>query len=67
MRQADRAGVLRFSTPATAQGLPRTVHAAGAAVNLARTGDWTLRGGYTALAVDGEPVHAAAARFRLRF
>ncbi len=67
VRQADRAGVLRFSTPATAQGLPRTVHAAGAAVNLARDGDWTLRGGYTALVVDGEPVHAAAARFRLRF
>ena len=67
VRQADRAGVLRFSTPATAQGLPRTIHAAGAAVNLARAGDWTLRGGYTALVVDGESVHAAAARFRLRF
>lgn len=67
VRQADRAGVLRFSTPATAQGLPRTIHAAGAAVNLARAGDWTLRSGYTALVVDGEPVHAAAARFRLRF
>ena len=67
VRQADRAGVLRFSTPATAQELPRTIHAAGAAVNLARAGDWTLRGGYTALVVDGEPVHAAAARFRLRF
>ena len=67
VRQADRADVLRFSTPATAQGLPRTVHAAGAAVNLARAGAWTLRGGYTALVVDGEPVHAAAARFRLRF
>ena len=67
VRQADRAGVLHFTTPAVAESLPRTMHAAGAAVSLARAGDWTLRGGYMALVADGEPVHAAAARFRLRF
>lgn len=67
VRQADRAGVLHFTTPAVAESLPRTMHAAGAAVSLARAGDWTLRGGYMALVADGEPIHAAAARFRLRF
>ena len=67
VRQADRAGVLSFTTPAVAESLPRTMHAAGAAVSLARAGDWTLRGGYMALVADGEPIHAAAARFRLRF
>ena len=29
VRQADRAGVLSFSTPATAQALPQTIHALG--------------------------------------
>ena len=67
VRQADRAGALSFSTPARAQALPQTVHALGTAVSIAKAEDWKLRGGYVAMMADGELVHAAVARFKLRF
>ena len=67
VRQADRAGALSFSTPASAQALPQTIHALGTAVSIAKAEDWKLRGGYVAMMADGEVVHAAVARFKLRF
>ena len=67
VRQADRAGVLNFTTPARAQALPQTVHALGTAVSIAKSETWKLRGGYLAMMADGELVHAAVARFKLRF
>ena len=67
VRQADRAGALSFTTPARAQALPQTVHALGTAVSIAKAEDWKLRGGYVAMMADGELVHAAVARFKLRF
>ena len=67
VRQADRAGVLSFSTPAKAQELPQTMHAFGAGVSIAKAEDWKLRGGYLAMMADGQLIHAAIARFKLRF
>ena len=67
VHQADRAGALSFSTPALAKALPQTVHALGTAVSVAKAEDWKLRGGYVAMMADGELVHAAVARFKLRF
>ena len=67
VRQADRAGALSFTTPARAEALPQTVHALGTAVSIAKSEDWKLRGGYVAMMADGELVHAAVARFKLRF
>ena len=67
VRQADKAGVLSFATSARAQDLPQTTHAIGASLSVAQAGNWKLRGGYVAMTADGEPVHAAVARFRLHF
>ena len=67
VRQADRAGVLSFTTPARAQELPQTVHALGTSVSIAQADDWKLRGGYLAMMADDELIHAAVARFQLRF
>ena len=67
LRQSDRAGVLSFSTPAREEALPRTVHALGTSVSIAKAETWKLRGGYLAMMADGELVHAAVARFKLRF
>lgn len=67
LRQSDRAGVLSFSTPAREEALPQTVHALGTSVSIAKAETWRLRGGYLAMMADGELVHAAVARFKLRF
>ena len=67
VRQADRAGVLSFTTPARAQELPQTMHALGTSVSIAQADDWKLRGGYLAMMADDELIHAAVARFQLRF
>ena len=67
LRQSDRAGVLSFSTPAREEALPQTVHALGTSVSIAKAETWKLRGGYLAMMADGELVHAAVARFKLRF
>ena len=67
LRQSDRAGVLSFSTPAREEALPQTVHALGTSVSIAKAETWKLRGGYLSMMADGELVHAAVARFKLRF
>ena len=67
LRQSDKAGVLSFSTPASVEALPQTVHALGTSVSIAKAETWKLRGGYLAMMADGELVHAAVARFKLRF
>ena len=67
LHQSDRAGVLSFTSRARAQGLPGTVHALGASVTAMRSEGWRLRLGYAGMQVDGEPVHAVAARLRVRF
>ncbi len=65
--QSDRAGVLSFTSRARAQGMPGTVHALGASVTAMRSEGWRLRLGYAGMEVDGEPVHAVAARLQVRF
>ncbi len=67
LRQSDKAGVLSFDAAASVDELPRTMHALGTGLSIARGEAWTLRGGYMAMLADGEPAHAAVARFRLRF
>ena len=67
LHQSDRAGVLSFTSRARAQGLPGTVHALGASVTAMRSEGWRLRLGYAGMEVDGEPVHAVAARLQVRF
>ncbi len=67
LRQSDRAGVLSFTSRARARGMPGTVHALGASVTAMRSEGWRLRLGYAGMEVDGEPVHAVAARLRVRF
>ena len=67
LHQSDRAGVLSFTSRARARGLPGTVHALGASVTAMRSEGWRLRLGYAGMQVDGEPVHAVAARLRVRF
>ena len=67
VRQSDRAGVLGFSTPASVQELPQTIYALGTGASVAQGENWKLRGGYLAMTADGELIHAAVARFRLRF
>ena len=67
VRQSDHEGVLSFASRAVVKGLPRTVHGIGASLAAARSDAWTFRVGYAGMVVDGEPVHAAVARFRMRF
>ena len=67
LHQSDRAGVLSFTSRARARGMPGTVHAFGASVTAMRSEGWRLRLGYAGMQVDGEPVHAVAARLRVRF
>ncbi len=67
LRQSDRAGVLSFTSRARARGMPGTVHALGASVTAMRSEGWRLRLGYAGMEVEGEPVHAVAARLRVRF
>ena len=65
--QADKAGVLGFSSRAGVHALPRTVHGFGAGVTAMRSEAWRLRLGYAGMVVDGDPFHAAVARLRVRF
>ena len=67
VRQSDHEGVLSFASRAVVKGLPRTVHGIGASLAAARSDAWSFRVGYAGMVVDGEPVHAAVARFRMRF
>ena len=67
VRQSDKAGVLSFTSRARVQGMPRTVHSIGASLTAMRSDAWRLRMGYAGMVVDGEPVHAAVAAFKVRF
>ena len=67
VRQWDKAGVLSFTSRARVQGMPRTVHSIGASLTAMWSDAWRLRMGYAGMVVDGEPVHAAVAAFKVRF
>ena len=67
LAQSDAAGVLGFASRARVLALPRPAHAFGASVTVGRGDRWRFRAGYAGMTVDGEPVHAAAARLRMRF
>ena len=67
VRQRDRAGAMRFSTPAAAGGLPENARAAALGVNAASGERWRLRAGLVAIAADDEVEHAAVAHFGWRF
>ncbi len=67
VHQSDRAGAVRFSTPAAVGALPRRAHALGLGVKAASGEGWRLRAGYLAMAADGRTDHVAVARFNLRF
>ena len=67
VRQADKAGVLSFSSQARTRALPQTVHSFGASVTALRSDSWRLRLGYAGMVVDEEPIHAAVARLHVRF
>ena len=67
MKQSDRLGILSTSSRARLADGPATVLGLGAGLEAAGPGGLQLGFGYAGLVVDGEVVHAAAARLRLPF